>query len=165
MKMSVFYHSKTGNTRQMAEVIAQGMMTVDGVEAKAFSIDDAEEAWAKESKCIVVGTPIYMASLTAAMKNWLEGPCKKYAFTGKLGGAFATVDYLHGGGELGIHTILDHMMVMGMVTYSGGGAFGKPVIHLGPVAMSDRLAESTETFRAYGQRMAQKAKELFEAHA
>ena len=80
---------------------------------------------------------------------------------GKVGGAFATADYLHGGGDLGIQTILNHMMVLGMLTYSGGGSFGKPVIHLGPVALHGHLEESKELFRLYGQRMATKTVSLF----
>lgn len=161
MKMSVLYHSKTGNTEKMAEIIVKGMQSVNGVTAKAFSIDNIDENWVKESKCIVVGTPIYMASVSGAIKSWLEGPCKKCELSGKIGGAFATADYVHGGGELGIRTILDHMMVLGMLTYSGGGALGKPVIHLGPVAIGGHLEESQETFEIYGKRMAMKTVELF----
>lgn len=161
MKMTVLYHSQTGNTKQMAEVIAQGMQAVDGVEAKTFPIEDIDEAWAKESKCVVLGTPIYMASVCGAVKTWLEGPCRKYGLAGKIGGAFATADYVHGGGELGIRLILDHMMVYGMLTYSGGGSYGKPVIHLGPVALKGYLEASQETFLLYGQRMAAKTMELY----
>ena len=161
MKATVLYYSKTGNTRQMAEVIVAGMMSVDDVEAKAFPIEEIDESWAKESQCVVLGTPTYMASLAGTVKSWLEGSCMSYGFTGKLGGAFATADYLHGGAELGIQSILDRMLVLGMMTYSGGGAYGTPVIHLGPVALKDHLEESKETFHKYGQRMATKAKDLF----
>ena len=45
MKMTVLYHSVTGNTKTMAQVIAEGMMTVAGVEAKAFPIEN----WAARS--------------------------------------------------------------------------------------------------------------------
>ena len=161
MKATVLYHSKTGNTRKMAEIIVQGMEAVDNVQAKAFSLEQIDEEWLKESKCVVLGTPIYLASMSGAVKCWLDGPSMKYGLAGKIGGAFATADYLHGGGELGIGAILDHMLVLGMLTYSGGGAYGKPVIHLGPVALSSQLDDSSETFRLYGQRMATKAVELF----
>ena len=161
MKMTVLYHSKTGNTKQMAEVIAEGMQTVDGVESKSFPIEEIDETWAKESKCLVLGTPIYVASVCGAVKNWLEGPCKKYDLAGKMGGAFATADYIHGGGELGIRLILDHMMVYGMLTYSGGSSYGKPVIHLGPVALKDHLEASKDTFLLYGKRMATKTIEIY----
>ena len=161
MKMTVLYYSKTGNTKQMADIIAQGMESVDGVEAKYFSIDAIDEAWAKESKCVVLGSPIYMAGECGAVHSFLEGPCMKYGLAGKVGGAFATADYIHGGGDLGIRSILDHLLVCGMLTYSGGGSFGKPVIHLGPVAIHGHLEESKETFLVYGQRMASKTVEIF----
>ena len=52
-------------------------------------------------------------------------------------------------------------MVLGMLTYSGGGAYGKPVIHLGPVAVAGHLEEYRETFELYGERMAKEAAVLF----
>lgn len=162
MKMTVLYHSKTGNTKKMAEIICEGMMSVSGIEVKAFSLEEIDELWIQESKCVVLGTPIYMANMCGAVKTWLEGPCRKYGLAGKIGGAFATADYIHGGGELGIQTILDHMLVLGMLTYSGGGSFGKPVIHLGPVAIKEHLEESRATFLLYGQRMAAKTSELYQ---
>jgi len=48
-----------------------------------------------------------------------------------------------------------------MLTYSGGIAYGNPVIHLGPVALTGRLDESKKTFKLYGQRMATKTVEIF----
>lgn len=161
MKATVLYHTKTGNTKTMAEVIVEGMASVEGMEAKAFAIEEIDEEWVKESKCVILGTPIYLANMCGAVKSWLEGPSLKYGLAGKIGGAFATADYLHGGGELGIQTILDHLLVLGMLTYSGGGSFGKPVIHLGPVALKEYLEESKETFRLYGQRMAAKTLDIF----
>ena len=94
MKMTVLYHSVTGNTKTMAQVIAEGMMTVAGVEAKAFPIENWDAAWVKESKCVVLGTPIYLADLCSAVKVWLDGPALKAGLAGKVGGAFATADYL-----------------------------------------------------------------------
>ena len=146
----------------MADAILEGMQLVERVEARGFPLDEIDADWIKESKCVILGTPIYMASLSGEVKRWLEGPAMKYALAGKIGGAFATADYLHGGGELGIRTILDHMMVLGMLTYSGGGSFGKPYIHLGPVALSGDLEASKDTFRSYGRRMATKTLELFQ---
>lgn len=131
MKTAVLYFSKTDNTKRMAEEIAQGMMIVEGVEAKTFSIDDVDQTWTRESKCLVLGTPVYMASMAAEVKTWLDGSGAKCGFTGKLCGAFATARYIHGGGDLAIQSILDHMMVYGGLAYSGGGSLGEPVIHQG----------------------------------
>lgn len=161
MKLSVIYHSRSGNTKAMAEAIVLGMQSVDTIEAKAFSIDQIDEDWVKESNCVVVGSPTYMATTTAALKTWLETGALKCGLNGKIGGAFATADYVHGGAELGIRTILDHMMCYGMLTYSGGGSFGKPVIHLGPVAIKENIDDYKDTFKLYGERMARKTVEVF----
>lgn len=162
MKMTVLYHSKSGNTKQMAMIIAEGMQSVDRVEARAFSIDEVDEEFLRESRCVVLGTPSYLADMSAQVKTWLDSMVMKGALlAGKLGGAFATADYLYGGGELAVQSILSHFNVFGMLTYSGGGAFGKPVIHLGPVALGGKLEESRETFFIYGKRMAMKTVEVF----
>ena len=161
MKMSVIYHSENGNTQKMAEIIVSAMNTLDGAEAKSFSIDKIDENWVMDSKCVIVGTPIYMANLTSKLKLWLETDAKNYALSGKIGGAFATAAYVHGGGDLGIRTILDHMMCYGMLTYSAGGSQGVPVIHLGPVSINENCENYTETFEIYGKRMAEKTLEVF----
>lgn len=70
MKMTVLYHSVTGNTKTMAQVIAEGMMTVAGVEAKAFPIENWDAAWVKESKCVVLGTPIWLICAVPSRSGW-----------------------------------------------------------------------------------------------
>ena len=52
------------------------------------------------------------------------------------------------------------MMVMGMMVYSGGSAYGKPVIHLGPVGMSQNIADFKDLFVTYGERMGQQLLKL-----
>lgn len=162
MKMSVLYYSRTNNTKKMAEFIAEGMRSVPGVETGVFALDAVDADFVKESRCVVLGTPTYLATMAAAVKVWLDESSRNYGLPGKIGGAFATEDYLHGGADIAVQSVLAHMMVMGMLAYSGGGSKGKPVIHLGPVAMKDRLDEARETFLIYGKRMAEKTVELFQ---
>ena len=114
MKLAVIYHSKTGNTKQAAEWIAEGMRRVSDVEAQAFSIDDADTVFIGEAKGVVIGCPSYMASMTPEMRTWLmQGG--KLGLAGKLGGAFATEQYTHGGGEMVIQSILTNELVFGML--------------------------------------------------
>lgn len=160
MKMAVLYYTRTGHTKAMAEAVAEGMRKVDGVETGVFALDAVDVKFIEESKCVVLGTPTYLASMAADVKVWLDGSMK-IPLAGKLGGAFATEDYVHGGGVLAIQSVLSHLMVKGMLVYSGGGAHGKPVIHLGPVAMSSRMDEAKEAFIIYGERMARQAATLF----
>ena len=68
---------------------------------------------------------------------------------------------VHGGGTMAIQFILDHLMVFGMLVYSGGSALGRPIIHLGPVALENELEKTEDIFRTYGRRMAAKTVEVF----
>ncbi len=168
MKLAVIYDSKTGNTKQAAEWIAEGMGGVPGVEARAFSIHEVDESFAKEARGLVFGSPSYAALVTPDMHKWLLGTAGKLGLAGKLGGAYATEQYTHGGGDLVIQSILTYEMVSGMLCYSGGGSWGKPVIHLGPVGVNgnveshNALEHYKDCFTVYGSRFAKKACELFE---
>lgn len=160
MKLAIVYDSKTGNTAKMAEYIIEGITSVSGVEAKAFSIDVIDEAYIKDSSALIIGTPTYNGYLTARMKAWLESTPAKLNVAGKLGGAYATAAFIHGGGDLAIQCILTHLMVDGMMVYSSGQAKGMPVIHLGPVAIGPELDSFAELFRIYGKRMAEQAVQI-----
>ena len=161
IRISVIYHSVTGTTKRMAEAICKGASSVNGVECMAFPIESPDAEYVNESKCVILGTPVYYASMSGTVKMWFEKTRGQFGLQGKLAGAFATADYIHGGGEIAIQSILSHMMVSGMMAYSGGGAYGKPVIHLGPVGIKSDIESYVETFRIYGERMAMKTLELF----
>ena len=167
MKLSVIYDSKTGNTELAAEWIAEGMNSIDNVEAKAFSIHEIDEEFVKASGGIVIGSPSYMATLTPDLHAFMLASAHKLGFGGKLAGAFATEQFTHGGGETVIQAILCMELVIGMLCYSGGASKGKPVIHLGPVGVNANVEEHSgmdkfeEYFKIYGERFAAKAAELF----
>lgn len=159
--IAVLYHSDTGNTRDMAEVIVEGAEKVAGVKAEAFSLDDIDAEYVKNSKCVIFGSPTHMADMAPVVKQWFVESARNYALAGKLGGVFATANYHHGGAELVMQGMIVQMLVQGMLAHSGGGAYGRPIIHLGPAAFGGRLEESRELFLIYGERMAKKTVELY----
>ena len=167
MKLAVIYDSKTGNTKQAAEWIVEGMNQIENTEARVFSIHDTDEEFVKEACGVIVGSPSYAALMTPDMRTWLLASASKLQMAGKLGGAFATEQYTHGGGENVIMSILTNELVMGMLCYSGGAACGKPVIHMGPIGVNGNvephncLDNYKDYFQIYGERFAQKAQELF----
>ncbi len=167
MKLAVIHDSKTGNTKQAAEWIAEGMKRVLGIEAKAFSIHETDKDFVKESAGVVVGSPSYAAQLTPDLHGFLLSSSKDLGFPGKLAGAFATEQFTHGGGETVIQSILTLELVNGMICYSGGGALGMPVIHLGPVGVNNNVEKHNgmelyrDNFIIFGERFAKKAAELF----
>ena len=166
MKLAVIYDSVTGNTKQAAEWIAEGMERVDGTEAKAFRIDSVDEAFIAEVSGAVIGCPSYLASMTPNLHGWLM-KAGKLGLAGKLGGAFATEQYTHGGGENVIQSILTNELCFGMLCYSGGASQGKPVIHMGPIGVNGNVEAHNgmehymDYFRIFGERFARKAAELF----
>ena len=169
MKLAVIYDSKTGNTKQAAEWIAEGMNETEGITAKTFAIASVDVEFVKDAKGIVIGCPSYAALMTPDLRTWLLASASQMQMAGKLGGAFATEQYTHGGGENVIQSILTNEMVMGMLCFSGGASYGKPVIHLGPVGVNgnvephNALENYREYFQIYGKRFAGKARELFDA--
>ena len=150
MKAAIVFDSRTHTTEKAATFIAEGLKSVDDIEARCFNIDEADFEYIQQSQLVIFGSPTYMASVTAKMKSWLESNAGKLKLAGKLGGAYATEQYIHGGAENAIQEILTFMMVMGMMTYS---SCGKPVIHLGPVGMSQDIESFKDLFVTYGQRM------------
>lgn len=153
MKVAIVYDSRTHTTEKVAGFIAEGLNSIADIEVKCFNIDEVDFDYIRQSNMVIFGSPTYMASVTAKMKSWLEANAKKLDLAGKLGGAYATEQYIHGGAENAIQEMLVFMMVMGMMTYSGGAACGKPVIHLGPVGMSQDIDSFKELFVTYGKRM------------
>lgn len=151
---AIIYDSKTGTTKQAAEWIAKGMQTVADTEARYFSIPDVELEFVRNANGVLIGAPTYFASLPGTMKAWLEIHAKKLGLAGKLGGAFATEQYIHGGGEATIQELLTFELCCGMAVYSGGGSFGTPFIHFGPVGLSGNITDFRELFQTYGKRFA-----------
>ena len=104
--------------------------------------------------------------MTPEMRTWLFERAMHMGLAGKLGGAFATEQYSHGGGEMVIQSILTNELVYGMLCYSGGVGCGKPFIHLGPVGVNgnmeahNRLDLYKDYFVIYGERFAKKAAEI-----
>lgn len=160
MKISILYFSKTGHTKEMANVIANGIRKVPNIEVGVFALDSIDDKFLLDSKAVVFGTPTYYANTCWQIKKWFD-ESNHYNLEGKIGAVFSTAHYAQGGADTAILTIINHLMVKGMLVYSGGSALGKPFIHLGAVAIDENFEESKSMFSIFGERIALKAKELF----
>lgn len=160
MKISILYFSKTGHTKEMANVIADGIRKVPNIEVGVFALDNIDDKFLLDSKAVIFGTPTYYANTCWQIKKWFD-ESNNYNLEGKIGAVFSTAHYAQGGADTAILTIINHLMVKGMLVYSGGSALGKPFIHLGAVAIDENFEESKSMFSIFGERIALKAKELF----
>ena len=164
MRVSIVYFSKSGNTMKAAEFIREGILSVADFETKLMNIateGEVDKEYLEGSDMIIIGAPTYTATMCWQMKQWLD-TYREVSFAGKLGGAFATARYIHGGGDITVSGIINHELTKGMIVYSSGAGCGAPVIHLGPVALGDAMEQSHETFVIYGKRMADQMVKVFQ---
>jgi len=59
MKVLVLYFSKGGNTRKLAEAIAQGVEDVEGVECVMKKTDEVTKDDFVQAQGIIAGSPVY----------------------------------------------------------------------------------------------------------
>lgn len=161
MKIAIIYHSKSGKTKRIGEIIREGIQEVNNFEVKLMNIEEIDYKFLKECRTVIFGTPTYYANFSWQLKKWFDESwgCN---LEGKIGAVFATGDYLGGGADIALLTLINHMMVKGMLVYSGGSALGHPYIHMGIVALKDIDELLIEKTKVFGKRIATKTIELFE---
>ncbi|MFH0964544.1 MAG: flavodoxin domain-containing protein [Planctomycetota bacterium] len=161
MKVAILYHSETGNTAKMAELVREGCERVSGVEARSMPIEKVDEGFVEASSAVILGSPTYEGTCSWQMKRFLDSGPKGLA--GKLGGVFVSQNWPGGGGaSFAEMTIIAGMLVLGMVVYSGGISRGLPYLHFGAVS---RKGPNEDLYRdrcvKLGENIATKALELF----
>ena len=161
MKVAIIYHSETGNTEAMANLVKEGCEKVsDKVEARTFPVDAIDNGFVSEAKAVIFGSPTYEGTCSWQMKQLIDTIEANVA--GKLGGCFASQNWPGGGGaDLAEIMMIAGMLVRGMLIYSGGIAEGAPFLHFG--AVSARYPEGLYAERCVklGENITRKALELF----
>ena len=160
MKISILYSSRTGKTERVAKLIEEGVKRVQGIEVKAMNLNEIDKEFIDDSKGIIFGTPTYYANMSWEMKKWID-ESSSFNLEGKLGAAFSTANSIAGGSDIALLAILNHLMVKGMLVYSGGVAFGKPKTHLGYVQINEIVENEDENARIFGERIAKKVSQIF----
>ena len=115
MKILVLYYSRGGNTKAMAEKIAEGVSS-QGAEAVLKSTAEVGKEDFLEAAGVVAGSPVYFGVMAAELKKIFDdfvGIRKK--MEGKVGAAFATSGHHTGGKETTIFSIIQCMMIYGMI--------------------------------------------------
>lgn len=88
-KLLVLYYSRTGSTGKMAEAVAEGARTVQGVNVE-LSYYVPPEALG-DYDAIVIGVPTYNHDMTIDMKSLFEeAAVKNINLKGKIGAAFGS---------------------------------------------------------------------------
>ena len=155
MKVVILYYSKGGNTRKLAEAVAEGVGQVDGVEAVLRHTRDVAQADFAAADGLIVGSPVYFGTMAAQLKQVLDdfiGVRKK--MENKVGAAFATAGDATGGKETTIFSIIQALMIYGMIIV------GDPLAatgHYGTACVGAPDAAALENGKKLGERVARLA--------
>jgi len=100
-KIAIVYHSGYGHTKKQAEAVVAGVNSVAGVEAVLYTTAEAEHKF-EELKAvdgIIFGSPVYMGSLSADFKKFMELSSKSWYvrdWSGKVAAGFVNSASLNG---------------------------------------------------------------------
>lgn len=151
----VVYYSRSGNTKQMAEMIAEGMRKAD-LATDCRSVDEVKVDDLLTFDAIVAGSPTYYGTMAAELKKLFDDAVVKHGqLEGKVGGAFSSSAHIAGGNETTILSILEAMLISGMVVQ--GDPQGD---HYGPVAIGKPDQRAQKLCRRWGRRIAELTKKL-----
>jgi NAD(P)H dehydrogenase (quinone) len=112
----VLYYSRTGNTRKLAEAVCEGVESIEGVRCLLRSTEEVTREDFLESAGIIAGSPVYFGTMASELKKIFDdfvGIRKKTE--NKVGAAFATGGDASGGKETTIMSIIQAMLIYGMI--------------------------------------------------
>jgi NAD(P)H dehydrogenase (quinone) len=158
MQILILYFSKGGNTKKLAEAIAEGVESVEGVDAVLKNTDTVAKEDFINSEGIIAGSPVYFGVMAAELKKIFDkfvGVRRK--MEDKIGAAFATSGDPSGGKETTMMSIIQALLIYGMVIV------GDPMSatgHYGVACTGKPDNKTLENGLKLGQRVAELAKKL-----
>jgi len=158
MNVLVLYYSKGGNTRKLADAIAEGAGSVDGVEAVLRHTREVTKEDFVAADGLIVGSPVYFGTMAAQLKIVLDefvGVRKK--MENKVGAVFSTAGDASGGKETTMMSIIQALLIYGMIIV------GDPMTatgHYGTACVGAPDATAQENGQRLGRRVAKLVERL-----
>ena len=158
MYVLVLYYSKSGNTRKFAEIVAEGVKSVSGVDVVIKSTQEVTKEDFVNSAGMIAGSPVYFGVMAADLKRVFDefvGVRKQ--MENKVGAAFATSGFWAGGNETTIISIIQCLLIYGMIIV------GDPMSatgHYGATSVAAPDDKASDTARKLGARVAELCKKL-----
>jgi NAD(P)H dehydrogenase (quinone) len=116
MQVLVLYYSRTGNTHKLAQAVSEGVESVEGVRCLLRSTEEVKREDFVESDGIIAGSPVYFGVMAAELKKVFDDFVTVRRKTeNKIGAAFATGGDASGGKETTMMSIIQAMLIYGMI--------------------------------------------------
>ncbi|KRG36612.1 MULTISPECIES: flavodoxin family protein [unclassified Psychrobacter] len=100
VSIAVIFHSNYGHTKRVAEAIVQGAhQQLPAAQAKAVDVYDVDWDYLDQADLLVFGSAVYMGSVTAEFKTFMDETSKRWyhrKWEGKWAAAFANSGGLSG---------------------------------------------------------------------
>jgi len=152
----VCYYSRSGNTKNMAEKIADEFRK-EGLKIDLKKVEETAADELLHYDCLVFGSPTYYGSMSWQMKKLLDESVKFHGkLKGKVGGAFTSSANVGGGNETTILDILNAFLIHGMIIM--GDHSGD---HYGPVSLGAPDQRAIQGCERYAKNLAFLIKKLF----
>ena len=151
----IVYYSKTGNTKAMADYVAQGARDA-GANVTLKSVEDAKVEEMLDADGIILGSPTYYGHSAGVLRSFLDESVKLHGrLAGKIGGAFTSSANIGGGNETTIMDIIHALLIHGMIVQ------GEPKgDHYGPVAIGKPDEKVKDRCLTLGKSVAKLAQKL-----
>ncbi len=158
MQVLVLYYSRSGNTKKLAEAIAEGITQVEGITCVMKSVSEVSKDDFVLSDGIIAGSPVYFGTMASELKEVFDTFLGiRRSMEDKIGAAFATSADPTGGKETTIMSIMQAMLIYGMIVV------GDPLEatgHYGVACTGAPDKKTVENARKLGKRVALLTKKM-----
>ncbi|MFB3882659.1 MAG: flavodoxin domain-containing protein [Armatimonadota bacterium] len=162
VRILVLYDTKSGNTKLMAEAVAEGARSQSGVEVTLRRVDEAKPSDLVEHDGIAVGSPTWCGGLSWKLKKFFDESTSVWGkVEDKVGCAFSTSGGLGGGSEMTCLSIVTALLNYGMLVF-GVTDYAAPGItaHYGAVAIQKPTEDELASCRVLGEKLVTHVKRM-----
>jgi NAD(P)H dehydrogenase (quinone) len=149
MQILVVYDSKGGNTQKMADAVAKGAQNA-GAKVVVKRAENVKMQDFQDAAGIIMGSPTYFGQMSGKLKQLIDDSVELHTrLTGKVGAAFTSSGGIASGAETTILSILQAMLIHGMIIQ--GNAEGQ---HYGVAVKGAPEPEDLKACEELGARVA-----------
>jgi len=164
VRVLVAFHSQTGNTEKMAQALAAGAASVEGVETSVKPVGEVTKQDLEAADAIALGSPVHMGDaaveVRAALVRWSGelGFWESRGLQNKVGAVFATGALPSNGKEFTMMSLATGLLQFGVVLVSPYGSLGASATTYKPDPGVDEAEEKIA--HGLGRRLAEIAAQM-----
>ena len=162
VKILVLYDSRTGNTKRMAEAVAEGAESMPEVEVALKHVDEVRASDLAEHDGVAVGSPTWCGQMSWKLKKFFDESTSVWGkVEDTVGCAFSTSGGVGGGSEMTCLSILSVLLNYGMLVF-GVTDYAAPGLtaHYGAVAVQKPSEEELASCRILGAKLVTHCKRM-----